>query len=280
MTAVRGHGSFRLERVTVEVPLGNGRAPAPGRGAARLLDEVSLEVSSGEAVALVGPSGAGKTTLLRLLNATRLPTAGRVALDGEDLAGLSQEGLRRARSRVGFVHQDHSLVPNLRVSQNVISGGFGARGLLASARSMWWPARADLERAHALLERVGIEDKLFARTDTLSGGEQQRVALARALFQQPATLVADEPVASVDPQRARALVELMVSLARESGLTLIVSLHDLDLARAHFPRIVGLRAGRLVFDRPTAEVPAERFGELYQLEARAVDGRREPGRGG
>ncbi|MCZ6596809.1 MAG: ATP-binding cassette domain-containing protein [Planctomycetota bacterium] len=227
---------------------------------------VDLEVGSGEAIAIVGPSGSGKTTLLRLLNGTVAPTHGSVAFEGTDLGMLHPRELRRVRSRVGFVHQDHSLVPNLRVSQNVIAGKLGRRGLAASTRSMLWPSREDLEHAHAILERLGLPEKLFERTDTLSGGQQQRVALARALFQDPAALIADEPVASVDPARARSLIRLMQRLAEEEGLTLVVSLHDLTLAREFFPRTVGLREGRLRFDRPTAEIAEEEFVELYRIE--------------
>ena len=204
---------------------------------------MDLTVARGEAVAIVGPSGAGKTTLLRLLNGTVRPTSGEVRVEGADLARLEAPALRRARSRVGFVHQDHSLVPNLRVSRNVIAGKLGSRSLFESLRSMTWPTRPDLERAHRLLERVGIPEKLFQRTDTLSGGQQQRVALARALFQEPVALLLDEPVASVDPERARSLMRLVMEIAAEERLTLIVSLHDLDIAREFFSRTVGMRAG-------------------------------------
>ena len=229
-------------------------------------------MAAGEALAIVGPSGAGKTTLLRLLNGTLVPTRGRVAVDGVDLANLSRPGLRRVRSGVGFVHQDHSLVPTLRVSQNVVAGKLGQRGFWASVRSMLWPVGGDLERAFILLERVGIPEKLFERTDTLSGGEQQRVAIARALFQEPQALLADEPVASVDPARARDLILLLKEVAGERGLTLVCSLHDLELAKEFFPRTVGLRGGRVVFDRPTADVAASSFDELYRLEELADGG--------
>jgi phosphonate transport system ATP-binding protein len=145
-------------------------------------------------------------------------------------------------------------------------GRLGEHGLVGGLRSVFLPKRAALLEVHALLERVGVEDKLFQRTDTLSGGQSQRVAIARALYQRPAVLLCDEPVASVDPARAQAVVELLVEVARERGLALVVSLHDLDLARAHFPRIVGLRAGRVVFDARTSDVASARFDELYRLD--------------
>jgi len=224
-------------------------------------------VEAGEAVAIVGPSGAGKTTLLGLLGGTVRPSLGEVLGDGVDLARLTARELRRARARTGFVHQNHSLVPNLRVSQNVVAGKLGRRGLWASVRSMVLPSDTDLEHVHRLLERVGIPEKLFQRTDTLSGGQQQRVALARALFQEPGALLLDEPVASVDPARARSLMRLVLGIAAEEHLTLVVSLHDLAIAREFLPRAVGLRAGRVMFDRPIGEVSEEEFGELYRLEA-------------
>ena len=217
-------------------------------------------------MALIGPSGSGKTTLLRLLDGMLTASSGRVEALGEDLSTLSGEALRRHRSRLGLVHQDHALVPALRVSANVLAGQLGQRGFLSSTRMMLRPKRADLEHVHRLLEQVGIEDKLFARTDTLSGGQQQRVALARALFQGPEVLLADEPVASVDPARARALLQLIVDLAEERDLALVTSLHDLDLAREFFPRVVGLREGRIQFDLPGSELCQELLDRLYSLD--------------
>ena len=230
-----------------------------------VLEGIDLSVASGEAVAVVGPSGAGKTTLLRLLNGTVRPSAGRVEVDGVDLASLSRAALREVRAAVGFVHQDHSLVPILKVGQNVSAGRLGRQGLWRAARSLLWPTREELAAVHAVLERVGIPEKLFHRTDTLSGGQQQRVAIARALYQDPQALLADEPVASVDPARGRDIMRLLTELAAERGLTLVASLHDLEMART-FPRVVGLREGRLAFDAPTGEVPARDFEELYRLE--------------
>ena len=247
--------SFRLRQACVEY------------GDHAALRDVTLDIAPGEAIALVGPSGAGKTTLLRLLNGTLRPTRGSVLLNDEPLGALTNGALRRVRSRIGFVHQDLSLVPNLRVSQNVLAGRLGRMSLLASARLMIRPAKRDLVRAHEILERVGIPEKLFERTDRLSGGQQQRVAIARALFQNPVALLADEPVSSVDPARARDTVELLTRISREEDLTLCMSIHNLELARSSFGRLVGLRAGRVVFDRATADVDEAEFDRLYELAA-------------
>lgn len=232
------------------------------------LSHVDLVIAPGERVALIGPSGAGKTTLLGLLNGTVRPTVGRVLAEGRDIATLSSGELRTLRARIGFVYQDHCLVPNLRVAQNVLAGGFGRRGFLGALRAMTWPPRAELERAAGILERVGIGDKLFQRTDRLSGGERQRTAIARALYQEPGALLADEPVSSVDPARARDTVALLCELSAERGLTLLTSLHDVRLAREFFPRLVGLRGGRIEFDACTRDVDEDRLVDLYALQTR------------
>lgn len=228
---------------------------------------VSLQVDAQQSVAFVGPSGAGKTTLLRLMTGALFADQGRVQLLGRDAARLKEDAraLRQLRAEVGFVHQDYALVPNLRVIQNVVGGGFARQGFWAAMRSLFLPSRPQQEEVLRLLERLGIGDKLFQRVDTLSGGQQQRVALARALFQQPRALLADEPVSSVDPARARALLELMHEVAAERGLPLLVSLHDADLARSLFARVVGLREGRVVFDLPGAQVTDEQLRALYTL---------------
>ena len=236
-------------------------------GAACALSSVSLRVRRGERVAFIGPSGAGKTTLLRVLNGSVRPTSGQAHVEGQPIASLSPRQLRLLRGRIGFVHQDLNLVPNLRVIQNVLSGQLGRQSLLGSLRSMLFPSRSQAARVHEILERVGIAQKLYERTDRLSGGQQQRVAISRALYQQPAALLADEPLASVDPERARDLVSLLTDISVERGLTLCVSLHNLELARAYFPRIVALRDGRVMFDRLTSEVDEATFRELYRLGA-------------
>ncbi|MEM8994655.1 MAG: phosphonate ABC transporter ATP-binding protein [Acidobacteriota bacterium] len=246
-------GGFRLESVSVRF------------GAEAALDGVDLEIAPGECVAFVGPSGAGKTTLLRVLNTSQRPTSGRLLLDGEPLGDLHGRRLRAVRSRLGTVHQDLRLVPNLRVLQNVLAGRLGQTSLLGALRFLVAPPRREVERVHALLERVGIGHKLYERTDRLSGGQRQRVAIARALYQRPVALLPDEPISSLDPARSREVMALLVDLCREEGLTLCVSLHDLEIARELTPRLVGLRSGRIVFDRPSAELADADFARLYDL---------------
>lgn len=248
--------AFRLRDVEVGY---DGRAAA--------LRVARLDIAAGESIAIVGPSGAGKTTLLRTLAAAVPIRIGDVHVDDSSLQSLSGAGLRRLRSRTGFIHQDLRLVPNLRVLQNVLCGGLGTLSLAGSIRALLFPSRTQRRRVFALLERVGIGEKMYERTDRLSGGQQQRVAIARALYQQPKVLLADEPVSSVDPARARHTVELLTALSRDAGMTCCASLHNIDLARELFPRLIGLKNGHVVFDRPSSEVSAEEIDELYRLGA-------------
>ena len=230
------------------------------------LDEVTLTISPGEAVGLVGPSGSGKSTLLQLFNGRGQPTDGWASVSGKRLIDYGRRDLKQLRSRIGFIDQGLNLVPNLRVSQNVIAGRLGQVGFAKSLSMLLFPSRAMLREVYELLERVGIPEKLFERTDRLSGGQQQRVALARALFQKPVALIADEPVSSVDPARARDTIELLTRISREEGLTLCMSLHNFELAREHLPRLIGLRDGKVVFDRASEEIGDEQFDALYTLE--------------
>ena len=235
-------------------------------GALEALSEVSLDLEPGEIVGVVGPSGAGKSTLLDLLGAARRPDEGRLEVDGLGTFDRTARELRALRSRIGRVHQDLALVPGYRVVQNVLTGRLGRHGLVGGLRRVWLPGRGARAEGHALLEAVGIGDKIFVPTEHLSGGEQQRVAVARALYQEPTLLLADEPVSSVDPERARHVLSLLSRLCRARGIGLVVSLHDLPLAREMLPRLVGLRGGRVVFDGPSADLGDAVFSELYALE--------------
>lgn len=231
------------------------------------LDKVSLSIGNGERVAFVGPSGAGKTTLLRSMNGSVKPAAGKVEVRGQNISSLSAGDLKQLRSCIGFIHQDLSLVPNLRVIRNVLAGALGRSSLASSMRMMLFPTRTEVAEVHELLERVGVQEKLYQRTDRLSGGQQQRVAIARALYQKPIALLADEPVSSVDPARAEITVSLLNEIARERDLTMCMSLHNLSLARQYFPRLIGMRHGRILFDEAPEDLKDREFDALYKIDA-------------
>jgi phosphonate transport system ATP-binding protein len=228
------------------------------------LEDIDVEVRAGERVALVGPSGAGKSTFLGLCNRTVVPTSGTVELFGAAASPPGAAARRAEQRRVGMVHQQLHLVGPLRVVHNVNAGHLGSwtrrRALVSLAR----PSHTGTARD--ALERLGIAGKLFERTDRLSGGEQQRVALARLLVQDPELVVADEPVASLDPARADEVMGLLCDVVAGRERTLLVSLHDFDLARRRCDRIIGLRSGRLVFDAPAALVTDEMGAALYRID--------------
>lgn len=228
------------------------------------LDRVTLALNPGEAVALIGLSGAGKTTLLNTCNALTKPNSGTVSIDGIELGKMGGRELKYIRSRIGFVHQNLSLVPNLRVIQNVIFGRLGRRSFFGGAKDMLFPSSKVVEKVYGILDSVGIAEKIYERTDHLSGGQQQRVAIARALFQDPVILLADEPISSVDPIRAKATISLIKNICQKKGLTLCVSLHNLDLATTMFPRLIGLRDGQLIFDKTTETLQGNEISELFR----------------
>ena len=225
------------------------------------LKGVSLSVGSGEVLGLIGPSGAGKSTLIRCVNRLVQPSAGRVELDGRDLGALGSSDLRQARRHIGMIFQEYALVERLTVMENLLSGRLGYTGFWAS-----WFRRfeaQDIEQAYALLERVGLDGMENKRADALSGGQRQRVGIARALMQSPKLLLVDEPTASLDPKTSRQIMRLILELCQERGLAAIVNIHDVVLATEFLPRIVGLRAGSVVFDGPASQVDREVLTRIY-----------------
>ena len=228
------------------------------------LQGVSLRVQPGERVALVGPSGAGKSTLINLLNGSLLPDQGEVRVMGQDLARLGTRKLRSIQRCVGTVHQQFDLVGNLRVIHNVNAGRLGDWPLWKAVASLIYPLNT--QAAFDALTQVGIPEKLYERTDQLSGGQQQRVALARVLIQNPAAILADEPISSLDPGRSREIMDLFGALSQQTGKTLVVSLHAFEYALSHTDRLIGLRRGRVVFDAPAAEVTPAMAQSLYRIE--------------
>ncbi len=222
---------------------------------------LTLTIPRGQRVALVGPSGAGKTSLLRLLAGQLAPSAGQVSVGGRDLARL--RGRRELPALVGLLPQQLDLVPQLSVKHNVQAGALGRWGVLRSLGALVLPV--EHPPARAAVERMGLGDRFEDRVADLSGGEQQRVALARLLVQDPALVLADEPVASLDPARAEQLLDLLGAAAREDGRTLVTSLHDPALALRSVDRVVGLRDGQVVFDLPPHRVTPAMLAGLYRL---------------
>lgn len=238
----------------------SARHPA-ARGATLALQPMDLQVRAGEQLAVIGPSGAGKTTLLQVLACALPPSAGALRLDGQDPWALPRRELQRLRGRLFLAPQVPPLPPRQRVVTSVLAGRLPAMGLVQSLRSLFYPH--DIPAAFDALERFDLGDKLFERVDRLSGGERQRVGLARALLAPAGLWLVDEPLSALDPTRAQQALGTLLAQARERSITLVATLHQVDAALANFPRIVGLREGRLVFDLPAAEVGRERLARLY-----------------
>jgi len=230
----------------------------------RALESVSLSLEREEIVALIGPSGAGKSTLIRCINRLVEPTSGSVLLDGVELTRLSGRELRLQRRHIGMIFQEYALVERLTVMENVLSGKLGYLSLLPSLLRRY-PVRM-VEEALALLDEVGLSDQAEKRADELSGGQRQRVGIVRALMQEPRLLLVDEPTASLDPKTARTIMRMITGMARERSLPTIVNMHDVALARLFATRIVGLRAGVVVFDGPPSELTNDTLTDIYGEE--------------
>jgi phosphonate transport system ATP-binding protein len=247
--------------VTLTLTALSARHPAARPGAAPALRGLDLAIADGEQVAVIGPSGAGKTTLLQVLAAAMPPSAGALQWHGQDPWSLPRPALQRLRGRLFLAPQVPPLPPRQRVVTAVLAGRLPAMGLWASLRSLFYPH--DIPAAHDALNHFDLADKLFDRVDRLSGGERQRVGLARALLAPARLWLIDEPLSALDPARATQALDTLVQQARARGVTLVATLHQVDAALAHFPRIIGLRDGALAFDLPTAQVSPERLARLY-----------------
>ncbi|WP_458232590.1 phosphonate ABC transporter ATP-binding protein [Roseateles sp. P5_E8] len=238
----------------------HARHPAAPKGTSALRG-VSLALRAGEQVAVIGPSGAGKTTLLQVAAAALKPSRGELLLDAVDPWSLRTSALQRQRGRLFMAPQTPPLPPRQRVVTAVLAGRLPAWSLATSLRSLFYPV--DIAGAHAALERFDLAEKLFARVDRLSGGERQRVGLARALLS-PATLwLIDEPLSALDPTRSEQAIQALIAVARERGITLMATMHQVDTALAHFDRIVGLRDGTVAFDLPAPQVGRDHLLKLY-----------------
>jgi phosphonate transport system ATP-binding protein len=231
------------------------------RGGVRALKNLDLTIEDGEFVVVVGLSGAGKSTLLRAVNGLVPATEGSVKVDGREVVGASAKSLREIRSTVGMIFQTFNLVLRTSVLNNVLMGRLAKVPSWRSVLGLW-PAE-DREIAMQSLERVGIIEKAYVRASNLSGGQQQRVGIARALAQEPTILLADEPVASLDPVTSHIVMRDLQRINRDTGITTLINLHFIDLARAYGKRLIGLRDGELVFDGDISDVDEETFRGIY-----------------
>ncbi|MGW8317849.1 MAG: phosphonate ABC transporter ATP-binding protein [Candidatus Promineifilaceae bacterium] len=232
------------------------------------LKDVSFEVPDGQFVAVIGLSGSGKSTLLRCINRLIDPTSGEIWWNDVQLSHITGEELRRARRRIGMIFQHFNLVDRSSVLTNVLSGRLGYVNSLASVLGRF--PKEDIERAYASLARVGIRDKAENRADELSGGQRQRVGIARALMQEPGLLLADEPVASLDPALAHSIMRHLLEINRDDNITVLCSLHFLDLVQQYSSRAIALNEGQLVFDGLPEEIDDEKFIEIYGREAERI----------
>ncbi|WP_028593201.1 phosphonate ABC transporter ATP-binding protein [Paenibacillus assamensis] len=225
------------------------------------LQEVDFTIHSGEFVVIVGLSGAGKSTLLRSINRLHEITAGEIIVDGKSMTLARGEELRHMRRGIGMIFQSFNLVKRSSVIRNVLSGRVGYHSTIRTLLGLF--PKEDVQLALNALARVNIQEKAYIRADQLSGGQQQRVSIARALAQEAKIILADEPVASLDPLTTRQVMDDLRRINLELGITMVVNLHDIDLARQYATRIIGLRAGEIVFDGPVGEATEERFTHIY-----------------
>ena len=232
------------------------------------LRNVSFEVPDGEFLAVIGLSGSGKSTLLRCINRLIEPTSGKIFWDGVDVTAASGADIRKIRRQIGMVFQQFNLVKRSSVYTNVLSGRLGYVNTLTSLFQMF--SKEDRDRAMASLEQVGLKEKAFVRADSLSGGQQQRVGIARALMQEPKLILADEPVASLDPVLAHTILKYLEQLNKERGITILCSLHFLDLVHRYATRAIALKDGELVFEGLPKEIDDEQFKAIYGQEAERV----------
>ena len=233
------------------------------------LHDISFDVEPGEFLVIIGLSGSGKSTLLRCLNRLIEPTHGSILMDGHDVTHVSDAALRSHRAGIGMIFQHFNLIPRHSVLNNVLYGALGSTSTVTSMLGRY--SDEQQQRAVKALEVVGISDKAGNRADALSGGQQQRVAIARALMQQPRLLLADEPVASLDPATSHSVMDYLERINKDLGTTVICNLHFLSLVRRYATRVIALKGGRMVFNGRPADITDEWFRTIYGEEAMEVE---------
>jgi phosphonate transport system ATP-binding protein len=237
-------------------------------GDVKALCDVSLSLAPGEFVTVIGRSGAGKSTLLRCVNRLVEPTAGSILFDGTDVRAVKRGALRRIRTHIGMIFQHFNLVPRQTVLENVLHGRLGYKSTLPGVLGLF--SRVEKFKAYEILQRLGLEKLLHKRCDQLSGGQKQRVGIARALVQEPRLILCDEPIASLDPGSAKIIMDHLHRISRELGITILMNLHQVDVALRYSDRVVGIREGRVVFDGIPGALRKKTVAEIYGSEAEEI----------
>lgn len=235
-------------------------------GPAPALADVSVSVAEGEFVAVIGPSGAGKSTLLRCINRMIEPTGGEISFDGVLASQLTKRELRKLRTRIGMIFQHYNLVDRLTVIENVLHGRLGYKSTLAGV--LGWYSQEEKKQAFRIINLLGLDDQVYQRCDRLSGGQKQRVGIARALIQNPKLILCDEPIASLDPNAAKIIMDHLRNVSARMGITIIVNLHQVTVALKYADRIIGVNKGKVVFDGPPAELNNEKIADIYGSESK------------
>ncbi|MDW8097690.1 MAG: phosphonate ABC transporter ATP-binding protein [Aquificaceae bacterium] len=233
-----------------------------------VLKEISLRIEKGSMTAIIGPSGSGKTTLVSMINGFVAPSTGRVLVEGRQVNYKNPRALKELRKRVGMVYQLFNLVDRLTALQNVLTGALGRYDKLHKSlvATLGFFSREDYAKAMELLDYVGLADKAYHRVDKLSGGQKQRVAIARALMQEPAILLADEPIANLDPKTSRRIMDLFAKINKEKGITVICVLHHVDILKDYFDRIIAVSEGSIYYDGPPHDLDEDLLKEIYKFE--------------
>jgi len=234
----------------------------------QVLKNINFSVKTGEFVSVIGPSGAGKSTLLRCINRMVEINEGKIIFNNLDVGSLKKKELRKLRTDIGMVFQHYNLVPRLTVIENVLHGRFGYKSTMQGILGRF--TEEEKEQAFFLLQKLGIEEHAYKRCDQLSGGQQQRVGICRALIQDPKLILCDEPIASLDPNSSKVIMDHLKSITNELGITCIVNLHQVEVAQAYSDRIIGLRKGEIVFDGRSALLREEQINHIYGTARREL----------
>lgn len=239
-----------------------------------VLKGIDVEIKEGEFVVVIGPSGAGKSTFIRCINKMVDPTHGKIDFGGKDIAKLSGKGLREARAGIGMIFQHYNLIGRTNVIKNVLHGRLGHHSFLKTALGRY--SEEEKQEAYQLLHQVGLGEHIYKKANALSGGQMQRVGICRAMMQNPKLLLADEPIASLDPKSAKVIMDQIHSLVTQRQIACIMNLHQVQVARDYATRIIGIKDGRIVFDGLPAELTEETVAHIYEGKAEEMELNTDP----